>query len=87
MTINKILREIDLRISCLRKKRVALEDARVNLRHSDPYRNMSDEELDELPQKSEFWQKYQSYTDRIYPIEKEIRILKKMKYAYEHSDI
>lgn len=86
MTIERIVREIDARLVYLIQKRDELETKRNGLRFLKPYHDMSDKELDNLPRASEFWRKWNRYSNKIYIFEHEIRLLRKMKYAYEHHD-
>ena len=86
MTIERIIREIDARLVSLIQKRDELETKRNGLRFLKPYHDMSDKELDTLPHSSEFWRKWNRYSNKIYILEHEIRLLREMKYAYEHHD-
>ena len=86
MTIERILKEIEARIALLEKRRSVLENRLLDFRSSKPYRNMTDRELDDLPRSSKFWREWNRYSNKIYIIEHEIRLLREMKYAYEHHD-
>lgn len=86
MTVEIIVREIDARLVYLIQKRDELETQRNGLRFLKPYHDMSDKELDNLPHSSKFWREWNRYGNKIYIIEHEIRLLREMKYAYEHHD-
>ena len=76
MTIERIVREIEARLVCLIQKRDELEAQRNCLRFLKPYYDMSDKELDNLPRSSKFWREWNRYSNKIYIIEHEIRLLR-----------
>lgn len=86
MTIERILKEIDSRIALLEKRRSVLEDRLLGFRHSKPYRDMADRELDDLPRSSRFWIGYDRYANQIAGINREIYRLRGMLYGYRQCD-
>ena len=83
MTIERILKEIEARIALLEKRRSVLEDRLLGFRHSKPYRDMADRELDDLPRSSRFWIGYDRYANQI---NREIYRLRGMLYGYRQCD-
>lgn len=86
MTIERILKEIEDRIALLEKRRNVLEDRLLGFRHSKPYRDMTDRELDGLPRSSRFWIGYDRYANQIVDINREIYRLRGMLYGYRKCD-
>lgn len=86
MTIERILKEIEARIALLEKRRNVLEDRLLGFRHSKPYRDMTDRELDGLPRSSRFWIGYDRYANQIVDINREIYRLRGMLYGYRKCD-
>lgn len=72
MTIERIVKEIDARITYLVTRRNELEDRRRALRYTRPYRHMTDRELDDLPRSSQFWLEDRKYSSRISSLSSEI---------------
>lgn len=86
MTIDRILKEIEARITLLEKRRSSLEDSILDLRCSKPYKSMSDSELNYLPRSSKFWIGYDRYANQIADINREIYRLRGMLYGYRQCD-
>ena len=86
MTIERILKEIEARIALLETRRRVLEDRLLGFRHSKPYRDMADRELDDLPRSSRFWIGYDRYANQIAGINREIYRLRGMLYGYRQCD-
>ena len=85
MTVKKIVEQIDARIDYLKTKRNDLESKRNWIRYEKPWRDMTDNEIEDLPRKSKFWTKNNEYREKISKVETELSVLRDMRYAYEQT--